>query len=178
MLRYETGEKKQLKWTRQELLGLAGFACFLFVIWSFFEIKGCWADDTRQELVRTRTQLADARKKNDALTAQLADTQKQLQAANDRVFDLTSVAGRAPALPVKIKSWRDTSTTQSVALENESEKDLPVHVSVTNPNRSRPREQDCFLPPHKTVGTTFRIYPRDVVIVSSEGFATKTQRME
>jgi len=177
MLRYETGEKKQ-QWTRQELLGLAGFACFLFLIWTFFEIKGCWADDTRQELVRTRKQLQEAKTRNDTLTAQLADTQKQLRDATDRVFELTSVAGRAPALPVRVKSWRDSSTTQAVALENEGEKDLAVHVSVTNANRSRPREQDCFIPAHKTVGTPFRIYPRDVVVVSSEGFATKVQRME
>ncbi len=178
MLRYSTGEKEQKKWTQKELLGIAGFACLLFCIWALFEIKGCWADDNRQQLVRTRAQLADARKKNETLTAQLTEAQKQLQDATDRIFDLTSVAGRAPALPVKIKSWRDTSTTRSVALENEGEKDLSVHVSVTNPNRSRPREQDCFIAAHKTVGTTFRIYPRDVVIVTAEGFATKTQRME
>ncbi len=177
MLHYDTGPKKE-KWTHNELMGIAGFFCLLLVIWSFFEIKGCWADDTRQQLVKTRSQLQEARKKNDTLTAQLADTQKQLQAATDRVFELTSVAARAPALPVRIKPWRDTSTTQSVALENEGDKDLSVHVSVTSPNRSRPREQDCFIPAHKTVGTPFRIYPRDVVIVTSEGFATKTQRME
>ncbi len=177
MLRYETGPKKE-KWTQKELLGIAGFVALLFCIWTIFEIKGCWADDTRQALVRTRKQLQEFKTKNDTLTAQLADTQKQLQAATDRVFELTSVAARAPALPVRIKSWRDTSTTRSVALENEGEKDLSVHVSVTSPNRSRPREQDCFIPAHKTVGTNFRIYPSDVVIVTSEGFATKTQRME
>ena len=177
MLRYSTGEKQQ-KWTQKELLGIAGLVGLLFCVWMIFEIKGCWADDNRQQLVRTRAQLQEARKKNDALTAQLTGTQKQLQEATDRVFELTSVAGRAPALPVKIKSWRDTSTTRSVALENESEKDLSVHLSVTSPNRSRPREQDCFIPARKTVGTTFRIYPRDVVIVTAEGFATKTQRME
>ena len=177
MLRYETGQSRE-KWTRTDLMGIAGFVLALFCLWAVFEIKGCWADDNRQMLVRARSQLAEARKKNDLLTEQLADTRKQLQEATDRVFELTAVAARAPTLPVRIKTWRDTSTTQSVALENQGEKDLSVHVSVTSPNRSRPREQDCFIPAHKTVGTPFRVYPRDVVIVTSEGFATRTQRME
>jgi len=177
MLRYNPGPTTD-KWTRQDILGLAWFAGLMLFVCVILEVRGCWADDTWLSLRRTRVQLAEAAKKNDALNAEMADTRKQLQEATDRIFDLTAVAARAPALPVRIKSWRDTSTTQSVALENEGEKDLSVHVSVTSPNRSRPRGQDCYIPAHKTVGTPFRIYPRDVVIVTSDGFATKTQRME
>ncbi len=176
-LHYDTGEKRE-KWTRNDLVGIAACVIVLFGIWAFSEIRGCAADGSRLDLSRTRTQLAEARKKNDALTQQLADTRKQLEEATDRVFALTAVAGRAPALPVRIKSWHDTSTTESVALENQSNQDLSVHVAVTSPNRDHPREQDCYIPAHKTVGTPFRVYPRDVVIVTADGFATRTQHME
>ncbi len=177
LLHYDNGVKKE-KWTRNELLTVAGCVFGLFCIWAFFQVRGCASDDTRMELSALRRQVGDLQKKNTALTEQLTDTRKQLQEATDRVFELTAVAGRAPAMPIKVKSWRDSSSTRSVALENESDQDLSVHVAVTSPNRERPREQDCFVPAHKTVGTPFRIYPRDVVIVTADGFARKTQRME
>jgi hypothetical protein len=177
MLRYKTDQAPQ-RWTRTDLMGVAGFIVVLFCIWAIFEMKGCSADENRSLLVRTRAQLAEAKKKNDSLTERLKDTQKQLDEANDRVMALNLVAARAPPLPVRIKSWRDTSTTQAIALENQSDRDLSVHLSVTNPNRSRPREQDCFVPAHKTVGTSFRIYPNDIAVVTADGFATKTQRMD
>ena len=106
LLHYDNGVKKE-KWTRNELLSVAGCVFGLFCIWAFFQVRGCAADDTRIELSRLRHQAADLQTKNAALTEQLTDTRKQLQESTDRVFELTAVAGRAPAMPIKVKSWRD-----------------------------------------------------------------------
>jgi len=93
-------------------------------------------------------------------------------------MELTSVAARAPRLPVTVKQWRDSSTTSAVALQNETEQGISVHLTVTNPDRSRSREQDCYVPARKTINTPLRIFPNDTVIVAADGFATKTQKMD
>jgi hypothetical protein len=177
MLRYNSGQAPQ-KWTRADIMGVAGVVFLLFCIWAIISWRNYRRDETRLLFVKTRTQLAEARKQNDALVERLKDTQKQLDEANDRIMALNLVAARAPALPVILKTWRDGSTNMAIALQNQSDRDLPVHLAVTNVNRSRPRELDCYVPAHKTVGTPLRIYPNDIAILTADGFATKTQRMD
>jgi len=177
MLRYETDQTPQ-KWSRAEILGIGGIVFLILCIWAALSWRHYEGDETQRLLTKARAQLADAKEKSAALSSRLADTQKQLDDANSKIMELTSVAARAPRLPVNVKQWRDGSTTYAVALQNESEQGISVHVTVTNPDRSRSREQDCYVPEHKTINTPLRIFPHDTVIVAADGFATKTQKMD
>ena len=177
MLRYETGEKSQ-KWSRADLLGIAGIVFVILGIWAVISWRHYEGDETQRALTKTRAQLADAKEKGAALASRQADTQKQLDDANVRIMELTSVAARAPRLPVNVKQWHPENTTSAIALQNEGAQDISVHLTVTNPDRSRSREQDCYVPAHKTINTPLRIFPNDTVIVAAGGFATKTQKMD
>jgi hypothetical protein len=77
-----------------------------------------------------------------------------------------------------VKQWKDSGTTYAIALENQSDEGLSVHVTVSNPNRSRPREQGCYVAAHRTINTPLRIFPNDTVIVTADGFATRTEKMD
>jgi hypothetical protein len=177
MLRYNTEQAPQ-KWTRSDLMGVAGIAILILLIWAIISWRHYEGDETQHLLIKTRTELAAVKEKAAALANSLADTQKQLDAANQKIMELTSVAARAPQLPVNVRQWRDGSTTYAVALQNESEQGISVHVTVTNPDRSRSREQDCYVRAHQSINTPLRIYPNDTVILTAEGFATKTQNMD
>ena len=177
MLRYTTEQSPQ-KWTRSELMGIAGVAFLILCIWGVISWRHYQGDETQHLLAKTRAELVAAKEKIGALTGSLTETQKQLDDANNKIMELTSVAARAPRLPVSVRQWRDGSTTYAIALQNDGEQDISVHVTVTNPDRSRSREQDCYIPAHKTINTPLRIYPHDTAIVAAEGFATKTQRMD
>ena len=77
-----------------------------------------------------------------------------------------------------MKQWKDSPTTYAIALENQGDGGLSVHLTISNPDRSHPREQDCYIPAHKTVNLPFRIFPNDTAIITAGGFATRTQKME
>ena len=177
MLRYETGQKEQ-KWSRADVLGMAGIVFLILCIWAAISWKHYEGDETQRLLTKTRAQQAEAKEKGAALASRLADTQKQLDDANLRILELTSVAARAPRLPVNVKSWHPESTTTAIALQNDSGQGISVHLTVTNPDRSRSREQDCYVPEHKTINTPLRVFPNDTVIVAAEGFATKTVKLD
>ena len=177
MLRYNTGQTAQ-KWTRSELIGSASVVGLILCIWAVISWRHYQGDETRRLITNTRAELVAARDKIGVLASSLAETQKQLDDANRRVMELTSVAARAPQLPVSIRQWRDGSTTYAIALQNEGEQGISVHLTVTNPDRSRSREQDCYIPPHKTINTPLRIYPHDTMIITADGFATRTQSMD
>jgi hypothetical protein len=177
MLRYETEQPAQ-KWTRTELKWVAGGVAMLLCIWGIVSWRNYAGDETQHLLTRTTAQLAEARDKIASLTASLADAQKQLAEANSKVIALTSVAARAPQLPVHVKQWRDSSVTHSIALQNQGDKDLSVHLTVSNPGFSRSREQDCSVPAHRTINTPIKIYPHDVAILTADGFATRSEKLD
>ena len=177
MLRYDTDQTSQ-KWTRTEIKGIAGVVVLLLCIWGVISWRHYQGDETQLLLTKTRAQLAETKAKHDALATQLADTQKQLDDANRKIMELTSVAARAPKLPITIKQWQDGSMTYAIALQNDSERDISVHVTVANVDRSRSREQDCYVPAHQSLRTPLRIFPHDTVILAADGFATKTQNMD
>jgi hypothetical protein len=123
-------------------------------------------------------QLTEAKDKIAILSASLKETQKQLAEANSKVMALTSVAARAPKLPVYVRRWKDSSVTYAIALENQGDSDLSVHLTVSNPGFSRSREQDCSVPAHKTINTPVKIYPHDIAIVTADGFATRSEKLD
>jgi hypothetical protein len=177
MLRYDSGQTPQ-KWTRAELMGVAGIVVVLLIIWGAISWKNSRGDETQRRLAQTRIQLAEAREKIASLDNDLKEAQKQLAEANSKVIALTSVAARAPQLPVYVKQWKDSPTTYAIALQNQGDEGLSVHITVSNPGRSRPREQDCYVAAHKTINTPLKIYPHDTAIVTADGFATRTQKMD
>jgi uncharacterized coiled-coil protein SlyX len=140
--------------------------------------KNYQGDTTKQTLARTRTQLAAANEKIASLESRLGQEDKQLAEANSKITELTLIAARAPQLPIAVKQWKDSGTTYAIALENQSDEGLSVHVTVSNPNRSRPREQGCYVPAHQTINTPLRIFPNDTTILTADGFATRTEKMD
>jgi hypothetical protein len=177
MLRYDAGQTPQ-KWTRADFMIIAGLVFLILCTWAANSWRHYQEDETRLYFKETRAALVSARDKTSALEGSLADAQKQLDEANHKIVELMSVAARAPQLPVNVRRWRDSSTTYAVTLQNESEQGISVHVTVTNPDHSRSREQDCYLPGHRSINTPLRIYPHDTVIVAAEGFATKSKGMD
>ena len=142
MIRYDTDQTPQ-KWTRKELMSVAGAAVLLLCIWALISWRNYAGDETQRLLDRTRTQLAAAKEKIASLDSRLAETEKQLADANSKVLALTSVAHLAPQLPVYVKQWKNGPTTFAVALENQGEVGISVHLTLSNPDQSRPREQEC-----------------------------------
>jgi hypothetical protein len=177
MLRYETEQTTQ-KWTRTELKWVACGVGLLLCIWGLVSWKNYSGDETQHLLARTRVQLTEAKEKVASLTASLTDTQKKLADANDKIMALTSVAARAPQLPVYVKQWKYSSVTYAIALQNQGDTDISVHLTVSNPEFSQPREQDCSVPAHKTINTPIKIYPHDTAIVTADGFATRSEKMD
>jgi len=177
MLSYDTDQTPQ-KWNRSDLKIVGGIVFLLLCIWAVVSWRNYQGDETRNLLSKARADLAASKEKASTLANSLADTQKQLDNANNKIMELTSIAARAPRLPINFKQWRDGSATYAVALQNESDQGISVHVTVTNPDRSRSREQDCYIPAHKTINTPLRIFPHDTVILAADGFATKTQSMD
>jgi uncharacterized coiled-coil protein SlyX len=177
MLRYNSGETSQ-KWTRTELRGVAGIVVVLLLIWGAISWKNYHGDQTKLALTRTRTQLAAANEKIASLESRLGQEDKQLAEANSKITELTLIAARAPQLPIAVKQWKDSGTTYAIALENQSDEGLSVHVTVSNPNRSRPREQDCYVAARRTINTPLRIFPGDTAILTADGFATRTEKMD
>lgn len=177
MLRYESEPTTQ-KWTRTELRWVAGGVVLLLCIWGAISWKNYRGDETQHQLTQTTAELAEAKGKVVTLTSNLADLQKQLDDANSKIAALTSVAARAPQMPVYIREWQDSAVTYAVALQNRGDQDMAVHLSVSNPEFSRTREQDCSIPAHKTINTPIRIYPHDTAIVTAYGFATRTRKMD
>jgi uncharacterized coiled-coil protein SlyX len=177
MLRYNAGETSQ-KWTPTELKGVAAIVVVLLVIWGAISWKNYRGDETQHALSRARTQLAAANEKIASLESRLAQEDKQLAEANSKVMELTSVAARAPQLPIVVKQWRDSGMTYAIALQNQGDDGLSVHITVSNPDRSRPREQNCYVPAHQTINTPLRIFPNDTAILTADGFATRTEKMD
>jgi hypothetical protein len=177
MIRYSTDDAPN-KWTRRELLAVAGAVVFLLCIWGVISWKNYSGDETGRLLARTRTQLAEAREKNTSLSSRIEETEKQLADANEKIMALTSVAARAPQLPVYVKQWKDSSVTHAIALQNQSDRDISVHVTVSNPGFNRTRETDCSVPAHKTINTQLKVYPHDTAIVTADGFATRTEKLD
>jgi septal ring factor EnvC (AmiA/AmiB activator) len=177
MIRYETDQTPK-KWTRNELMTVAGAVVLLLCIWALIAWKNYDGDETQRLLARTHTQLAAAKEKIASLESRLAETEKQLADANSKVMALTSVAARAPQLPVHAKQWKDSPSTYAIALQNEGDEEISVHLTVSNPERSRPREQEFYIKAHQTINTPLRIYPHDTAIVTADGFATRTEKME
>ena len=68
--------------------------------------------------------------------------------------------------------------THAIALQNQGDKEISVHLTVSNPGFSRSREQDCAVPAHATINTPIKIYPHDTAIVSADGFATRTEKLD
>lgn len=177
MIPYDTGQASQ-KWTRKELKVVGGIVALIFCIWAAIAWNNYQENETRRLLARTSTQLDGARKQIAALKSNLKEANTQLAEANSKIMELTSVAARAPQLPVYVKQWKDGPVTHAIALQNQSDEGISVHLTVSNPERSRPREQDCYVPAHKTINTPLRIYPNDTAIVTADGFATRTEKMD
>ena len=177
MIPYETDQTPK-KWTRNELRTVAGAVVLLLCIWALISWKNYDGDETQRLLTRTRTQLAAVKEKIASLESRLAETEKQLADANSKVMALTSVAARAPQLPVYVKQWKDSPSTYAIALQNQGDDGISVHLTVTNPDRSRSREQECFVKAHQTINTPLRIFPHDTAIVTADGFATRTEKMD
>jgi len=177
VLHYDNGQTPQ-EWTRAELMGVAGLVVVLLLIWGAVSWRNYQGDETQHVLARTRTQLADAKEKIASLESRLGQEDKQLAEASGKIMDLTAVAARAPQLPVQVKQWKDSSVTFAIALQNQGDEGLSVHLTVSNPDRSRPREQDCYVPAHQTINTRLRIYPNDTAIITADGFATRTEKLE
>jgi len=177
MLQYNSGQTSQ-KWTPNELKAVAGIVVLLLCIWAVVSWRNYQGDETQHLLAKARSQLAEAKTKIASLEASVEQKDKQLADATDKIMALTSVAARAPQLPIAVKQWKDSPTTHAIALQNDSDEGLSVHLTVSNPDRSRPREQDCYVPAHRAINTPQRIFPNDTAIVSASGYATKTEKMD
>jgi hypothetical protein len=177
MIPYETDQTPK-KWTPNELKIVAGAVVLLLCIWGLISWKNYSGDETQHVLDRTRTQLAAAKEKIASLESRLAESDKQLADAKDKVMALTSVAARAPQLPISVKQWKDSPSTYAIALQNDGDSEVSVHVTVSNPDRSLPREQAFYVKAHQTVRTPLRIFPHDTAILTADGFATRTAKLD
>jgi hypothetical protein len=177
MIPYETDQTSK-KWTRNELMTVAGAVVLLLCIWGLISWKNYSGDETQRLFTRTRTQLAAAKEKIASLETRLAETERQLADANSKVMALTSVAARAPQLPIYVKQWKDGPSTYAIALQNQGDDGISVHLTVSNPERSQPREQEFYVKAHSTINTPLRIFPHDMAIVTADGFATRTAKMD